>query len=633
MLNTLRKGAGSLVAKIFLGVLVLSFAVWGIADIFRGYGSGALASVGGQEITVTDFRNQLQTETQRISQQIGRPITTQQARAIGLDQRVLGELLAQATLDAQVSKLRLGISQDQVVKSITDDPIFKGANGRFDVNRFDQILRANGLNEQRFVASQRKFLLRREIIDGLAGGATVPRVMLEAALRHQNEARAISYVVLRPEMITDLPEPDETALKTFFEERKAAFRSPDRRGISVLALDIRAQAQKQTVSDEEVAQRYEAEKARFTTPERRTVERIPFPSLDEAKAAAEKVKAGTSFEDIAKERNVQPADYQLGSVSKTDIIDGKLSEGTFALADGAAEAVQGDFGTYLVRASGVQAAVTQPLAEVATQIRGQIAIEKARSAVLAAHDEIEKLRGEGSTLGEIAKRLSLTLAEMPPVDRQGKAADGSSPLEAVVSDPARVVQEAFASDVGVENDAIQTQDGGYIWYDVSKVEPGKERSFEEAKADVLSRWQAQERRKKLDEKAAGFVAALSKNETNLPELALKESLEVMSAEPFTRQAGTPALDRAGIAQVFATKAEGFGQASGAESETRVVFQVTEVRIPPFNPDAPETRELADRLSSTIETDLATQYVQKLQSDFGARINQQQLAIALGASEG
>ena len=110
MLDALRRGAGTWVAKLFMVLLVASFAVWGIADIFRGYRGDTLVTIGKTEISGEQFRYELQTDMQQYGRQLGRPLTLPEARALGIDGQVLGRLISQASLDEKARALARSMS-------------------------------------------------------------------------------------------------------------------------------------------------------------------------------------------------------------------------------------------------------------------------------------------------------------------------------------------------------------------------------------------------------------------------------------------------------------------------------------------------------------------------------------------
>src|ERR1700728_2411645 len=200
MLRGIRKASanwlGRTIMGVVMGVLAASFAVWGINDIFKGFGRSTLAKIGRTEIPIEQFRQAYNDRLQMISRQIGRPLPPEQAKAIGLDRQVLLQLIADAGLDQRVRQMRLGIAHAEIVRRITEDPTFRGPTGKFDHGRFEQLLRRVGYSEQRFVAEQRQVMLRRQIVDTLAGDLPVPKAWLEAVNQFQNQQRSIDYVTL-----------------------------------------------------------------------------------------------------------------------------------------------------------------------------------------------------------------------------------------------------------------------------------------------------------------------------------------------------------------------------------------------------------------------------------------------------
>src|SRR5215831_15598115 len=122
---------------VVMGGLVISFAIWGIGDIFRGFGLNSAIQIGGTEISTEQFRQMYSERLQQIGRRTGRPITPDQARAAGLDRQILGQLIAETSLDEKAKALHLGISNAEVAERITTDPNFRGVNGKFDRTRFE----------------------------------------------------------------------------------------------------------------------------------------------------------------------------------------------------------------------------------------------------------------------------------------------------------------------------------------------------------------------------------------------------------------------------------------------------------------------------------------------------------------
>src|SRR5262249_48635518 len=111
MLDTLRSAAGTWVAKALLFLLVVSFAIWGISGrMISGFGSPHVVEVGGTTVSVSDYRLAYNREMRLLSQQFGTQLTQEQAKALGIDQRVLQQLVRDALLDEEARDLGLGVS-------------------------------------------------------------------------------------------------------------------------------------------------------------------------------------------------------------------------------------------------------------------------------------------------------------------------------------------------------------------------------------------------------------------------------------------------------------------------------------------------------------------------------------------
>src|SRR5215210_482278 len=301
-IRTASKGwLGRTIMGLVMGLLVVSFAIWGIGDIFKGFGQSTVAKIGGSEITTEQFRQTYNSKLQEIGRQIGRPITPDQARALGFEQQIVGQMIAETALDVRARQLRLGLSDAEIAKSIAQDPAFRGPAGQFDRSVFDYRIRQAGYTEPRYVAERRRLSGRRQIVNAVSGGLATPKAEPEAQNRYNNEERVTDYVILGAAQAGDIPPPSPEALAQYFEERKVLFRAPEYRKVVLLSLTPAEQAAWIQVSDEDAKRAYEERRARYITPERRRVQQIVFTNPDEARAASERIKAGTSFAALAAE--------------------------------------------------------------------------------------------------------------------------------------------------------------------------------------------------------------------------------------------------------------------------------------------------------------------------------------------
>ncbi len=628
MLRNMRKAGqtlvGKIIATIFFGALIVSFAIWGIGDIFRVTPASTVAEVGGTNITVDQVRNAYTNELQRLGRQFRTVISPEQARAFGLDQQVVSNLVTEAVMAEQAKQMGLSVSDQLVAAAIMNNPAFKGADGQFNRALFDQALRNAGLSEMGFVQEQRSAMARLHLAEAIAGDITVPAAAREAFHRYASERRAASYLLLSAAMAGDIPAPTAEQLQSFFNERRSTFRAPEYRAVSVMALDAAALAKPDTVSEADARQRYEQQKANYGTPERRTIQQIAFPSQAEAEAAAAKIKEGTSFDAVATERNVSPQDLELGTFTKAEMLDQAVADAAFALEQGAVSApIAGRFGPVLVRVTQIQPEAVRPFEEVAADLRQEIALEQAKGRIEKIHDEIEDLRAGAKPLADIAKEKGLALVQAPAVDAGGVDKAGN-PVDLPEKDA--VVKAAFASDIGVDNEPLRTATG-YVWYDVTGIEASREKSLDEVRDQVAAQWREDQVAQRLSEKANELAGRLEKGEA-IEAVAQAAGAQVMNATDLARNAAKDDLAAEAVNRIFAVPVGKTGHAANG-TDARAVFKVTSATVPPLVTTTQAAQNVENQLRTGFGDDLLSQYIAQVRQDLGVTINQQALRRATG----
>jgi len=633
MLRGLRKASSNWLGKSILaavvGFLIISFAIWGIGDIFRGFGRSTVAKIGRIELTVDQFRMLYNDRLQQFARQLGRPISGDQARAMGIDRLVLSQIVAEFLLDERARQLGLALSDAEVSRYITNDPSFRGPNGQFDRFRFEQIIRNAGYTEARYVAEQRRRLMRLELAGTIAQGLNAPKALLAAADRYQNEQRAIEYVLLDRAQAGDIPQPMPEELAKYFDERKIAFRAPEYRKVTIVSLIPSEQAHWIEISDADLKRAYEERRARYATPERRHVLQIDFSSVEAAQAAADRVAKGASFVEVAKELGKTEKDIDLGTVTKSAMIDKAVADAAFSLKEGEVSApVQGRFGTVLVQVTKVEPEQVRSFEEVAPELKQELATARAKSETLDIYNKLEDARSEGKTLTEAAENLKLPARTIEAVDRSGRDPNGN-PVN--LPDQQPLLQGIFATDIGIERDPLQFQDG-YVWYDVTGITPSRERSLDEVKDQVETRWREQEIGKRLAEKATAILDKVKAGAT-LAEAAAPDHLKVETLSGIKRGQGTGPLSASAVDAVFRTAKEAAGKADAATPPEQVVFRVTDIVVPKLDPESQDAKRIAETLDRGLSEDLYAEYIAYLEREIGVTINQSALNQVVSGGAG
>ncbi|NNF79155.1 MAG: hypothetical protein HKN05_14095 [Rhizobiales bacterium] len=618
MLATLRSKTGGIIAKAFIGLLALSFAVWGINDIFTGYRSEALVTVGDIEISRQDYQNALQQRTRTLSVQLKRSIQSDEIKALGIDRQVLGDLIRQASLDSQAQNLRLSVSDKEIARQIATNPNFQSAGGTFDPRSFRQVLAQAGYSEADFVIQERQRILRSELASAVDQELSVPSALTKAAWIYNNEKRKARYFVL-PESAAEKPaDPSDSELKTYYENNKRIFTAPEFRTLSLLRLQPEDVAETVSVSEDDLKAAYEKRIGNYSIPEKRTIQQIAFLNKQEADAAYKRISEGTDFLEIAKEKGLTERDYSLGSLTQAAVPDAVIGVAAFALDQGkVSEPINGSLATVIVRVTDIVFGSTQPFEEVRASLEKDLKLERGKEEILNLHDRIEDDRAGGSSLTEIGKALSLPVMMVDGVDRSGKDLAGKS-IDTLPA-PAAVLKLAFESDVGVENDPVETPEEGFVWVDVVAVTPEALKPFADVKEEATKLWLQSKKNDALRATARKLMDQANQG-GSFEAIAKEAGQEIKTTEELTRQSNSTDLGRFGLQALFATPKGKVGMSQPVNSTGMLLFETIDIITPTYTADNEQVKQVATALRGGMSQDLLQQYLVDLQAKLGVNIN-------------
>ena len=628
-LDTLRKGAGRLFGLILIGLLVVSFAIWGIADIFTGYGKQTLIRVGDTEITPQDYLRAQQDVLRAMSAQAGRSLSLQEARALGLDSRVLERLIGGAAVDNHARALHLGISDAALLEDIMKDPAFKDPTGNFSPLAFQQALHSIGMNEQGYLISLRERNLRRQILATIGKVVNGPEILVNVLNSYNGETRTLRYVLVPSSVAGTIPDPSEEDLKRYYDNHQSKFTQPEYRKVGVLAVTPETVKDQVEITEADLRAAYEANKEQLGKPERRQLQQIAFPDLSAANAAYQKIQSGTDFVALAKEQGVSESDIDLGNVSRAELADPTIAEAAFSLeVNKVSEPVAGKLGSVvLLRVTAIEPGKTPTFEEAKADLEKKLLKERASGAIFDLHDKIEDQLASGATLSEVAGKLTLNYELVDQVDRDGRKPDGST-----VTLPAQkeLLNAVFATDTGVENDPIDAKDEGVIWYEVLGIVPEQLKPFDQVKDEVAKDWRTDEVRTRVAKYGQDLVSGLNGGKT-LEDVAKDLNVEVLTSDPLKRDGFTVYVLPAAVAQAFTLPEKGYGSAPSSVDEGRIVFQVDKV-TPPEPLNDVEVERLRKQLGALISEDAIAEYFSALETRYGVSVNQQALAKLIGSGE-
>ncbi len=622
MLQQMRAFSKSWIASVFLGVLALSFGVWGIADIFRGGTDTSLATVGNTTIDSQSFTRDLG----NIRRNFARNGTGQlsPAKDLALAHAALQHEINNVALDNSANELGLVTTDGQVSSTIRNIDAFHGPLGGFDENTFRQALSRISYTEVGFVAEIRRELTRDQLVRAGTSAFLLPAGYVQAVFSYLNERRAVQYLLLPAEAAGPIPPPSDQTLLAFVKAHPNQFSSPEYREFTYATIspdDVENQVQ---VTDAQLHETYELRKDTYVVPEKRDIQRINFADEASAKAARAKIDAGAKFEDIAASRGMSPADLNLGTLTQADL--GSQGPPAFALpVGGISQPVKYTFGWSLLRVTKIVPGKTTTFDEAKAAIKDELTKQLAVSRVEDILNAFEDARNAGDDLAEAAKKAGMRVVHVADTDAHGYAPNGT---KADVPANNEFLEQVFKSDVGNEGDPFSTQDGHHYVLKVDGVVPPKLKPLDAVRAQATAAWIASQRLARLESKAAALA-----NEANsakeLAAIAAQYHVALQSSRALVRDTPTPVFNQELITKIFSSAPGKSVFGAAVDGSSYIVVRITGVAHPPTPLGDPRYRRFAQLLGDQAGSDIQEVMSAAARAKQGVTINQQQVDRVIG----
>jgi len=615
MLTSIRSKTSSLVVKVLFVLLIAAFALWGIGDIFRGdVAARPVAQVGSIKYSQAEFRQDLKQQLDRFSQAQGFQLTAQQFAQFGGVARVIAQAVNRDSLKVFADQQGMGVSQATAVAEIQADPQFKNEQGGFDRNRFLQALEQVNLSEAAYVEEIRSDLVNRALYRSILGGIAVPDALTKQIYAYTDEQRTADVLVVPTAAMTGIAAPDDATLQKYQKDHADAYKSPEYRAATVLQVSPENLTADISVSDDEIKQEYETEKAQFTTPDIREVEQVVVQDQAQADKIEAAVKGGTAFADAVKQVT-NGAPVVLGKITK-EKLPAEIADKVFAVqAGGVSDPLTSPFGIHVVHVISSEPGATKTLDEVKDQLKHTVALGKAGEALDSIVKELNDSLAGGASLQEAATKLKLKVVKLNAVDAQGKDAKGGD-----TGLKPEVVKLVFSTDSGNLSPVTPLADGGYAVAQVTGTTPPADKPFDQVKDQLQKDWMAEAQQKAASDKAKA-IADKVKAGGDLDAEASAIGGTVQHSAAFTRDKGDPAsgIDPAFAAALFALKLNGAAVGDGKDGP--VVGKVTAIIPPDPAQHADDVSNLSRNLENQIRNDLSSEFAEALRQELKPTINE------------
>ena len=638
MLEKMRNFAKGRFAQLFLALLSLSFVSWGIRDFsgsfmdwalsITGWGPKDLVHVGGNVILANEYTTALENARKNISAQAGQNVTLDDVHKMGIDKQVLDSLIQAAAVDVEQKKLGLAVSTDTILKDMANNKAFQDANGKFSPELFKRILAQHDMTEAGFVAGQQQAILRGAITDAASGQFANPKVFDAALIQYRQEVRDAKYFIVTASE-ADVAKPSDADLKAQYDKNPRAYTAPEYRSVAVMKVEPADIASRIQITPEELSAYYEQHKADYDEPEKRTIIQLPFPSLDAAQKAKDRIAAGEDVAKIAAELNLKESDYTLADKVQADFLDKKIGEAAFGLKEGEVSSpVQGGLATVLLKAAKVSPEKQLKLEDIKDKLAQRMQLEKAKDEIQSIYNSVEDARAQQTKFEAIAEKANIPISIVPAVDAAGQDKTGK---DVDLPSKPEVLKALFASDVGVENDALTVGDG-YVWYEVREVIPSALKPIEAVKDQLTSDVVAERVRNAALDKAKAIVDK-AKAGASFDALATEAKADVKIAPGLKRNEQTADFDGQALAALFSAPDQGFAFTLEGDGKSARVMQVIKDVVPAvMAAPSDDVKKMQAEFKGRLMGDLQSSFVGALRQNANVTINEDLWRLNTGGNQ-
>lgn len=551
MLQAIRDRVTGWVAWIVVGLIGVTFALWGI-DYYLQRGAEIFAArVNGVEIPVNEFRRVFQEQKERIQAELGEQYVPELIDEPALKKQVLQRLVEEELLVQATTEGGFAISDSLLAARIHAMPGFQ-IDGEFSVDRYQSVLARSNLTPASFEYRLRRSLLLNQLVSGIVTSEAVPGSAIDLSVRLFEQARKLSYARIPLQRFLESVTVADADIVDYYNENRQQFLEPEAVKLRYLEMQVKDVSKDVSVGEQDIAELYEQQKHRFGKEEERRARHILIKvaqdasddEVNAARARAEallgRLKGGESFEALAKDHSEDPGSASqggdLGFFSKGFMVEA-FEKTAYSLTQGEiSEPVRSPFGFHVIEVTEIKPGETRPLSEVHDQLKAELVNERAKAHFFDRVEELAQATFEHpDTLVLAAETLELEVRKSDWLARADRAGIAQYP---------QVLDAAFSEDVlegGNNSEVIEVEPNHVVVVRVDERRPARQRELSEVREDILAILRTRTAGTRTRELGETLVERMRLG-ASLKQVAEDNELEIIDAGMVTRSDNQPERD-------------------------------------------------------------------------------------------
>ncbi|MBV1789160.1 SurA N-terminal domain-containing protein [Marinobacterium sp. D7] len=514
MLQTIRENSQGIIAKVIVGLIVLTFALWGVESLVSLTNKEpAPAEVNGEDITKQELFQGMELQRRQLLAQMGENADPSAIDENMLRQMVIEGLISRRVMLQSAKDMGFHLSDQMVDQIIVSTPQFQ-VDGKFDRDQYEAVLRSAGFTPLMYRDLIRKEKLIQQAQAGYMLSEFTTSEELERLISLDRQVRDLAYVTLEADSAAiDI---DEQELQAAYDKQASALVTEEQVAVDYVLLDRVALAKPDEVSESEIKAAYQQMIAGFKSEEQRSArhilidinsERDADAALARAQELRQEIEGGADFAELAKSESADLGSAQEGGdlgFNARGVFVEPFEEALFQLKPGeVSEPVRTEFGYHLIKLDSIKATEAPTLAEAENDLRDQVAQDKAELDYVAALERLSDLAFSSNDLKAVSEELGLKIRSSGLFSRAG----GSD----LVSSSQKAIEAAFSDQVlndQLNSDPIELDSGRTLVLHLREHKEPRQLSFDEVRDRIESEARAEKAAAQLAEQADSWLAAL-----------------------------------------------------------------------------------------------------------------------------
>lgn len=547
MLHLIRTKQKSIIVRIIFWVIIAAFVgtvflVWGRGGE-KGPTAGATAlQVNDTAISYDAYQSTYNNLTNLYRSVYSEQFTPQLEQQLNLPQQALDQLIRQALMEQEAERVDIEVTQNELVESIAAIPAFQD-NGKFNRERYIQVLNYQRMSPEQFETSQRRQLIADKLREQLQQGLSITSAEIETAFRKENDKVNLNFVRLQPPLFESKVKISEAQLEEYFKANPEDFRQPERIALRYLQFDP-ADYKKEDAnfSEEELQRYYRRNLDLFEIKEQVKAAHILIKVEPDAaeeqknirRALAESIlrqlKEGKEFAALARANSDDPGSAgkggDLGYFSRGTMV-APFEKAVFSMKPGElSDIVETRFGYHIIKLEDFIEPGVKPLAQVLDEVRKGLRTEQSRRLAYEKAMDAYNINRKSGDLDAAAKANGLEVKDTRLFDRT-EAIEGIGREEEIIS-------AAFNLEKGELAQPVQTTQGVFL-FTIKERKQSRIPELKEARSAVEEAYRKSQA-SKLARKAAAKLLEAAKA-TSLSTAARKAGYQIEETGLFSSSYG------------------------------------------------------------------------------------------------